>query len=227
MQKLSRLLLVLSLFFVLITPQLTLAHEEVNNSNSSVAGAEDESEPENESEIEDRREQMKERAEQRLKERKARVASKAAERKEKLDEKKQKVCENRSAKIQKRSEQLAKRAENQLNKFTSIAERVDKFYLNKLVPKGVTVSNYAALKADIEARKLEVKTAIEAAKVAASSFDCAGEDPKGQLESYQDEMKDAIAALKDFRTSIKNFIVAVRTAAAKANNATSSAESGD
>lgn len=227
MPKLIRFFLVLSLFLVLITPQFALAHEEGSNARGSVASADDESEPENEDEIEDKREHIKERAEQRLKERKERVASKAAEKKEKLEARKQKICENRSEKIKNRSERLANRAEKQLNNFTAIAERVDKFYLNKLVPKGVTVSNYDVLKADIETRKQEVKDAIEAAKAAAVSFDCSGDDPKGQLGSYRDEMKDAIAALKDFRISIKNFIVAVRTAAAKANNATSSAESGE
>lgn len=225
MNKLSKLLLVLSLSFVILTPQIVTAHQENNPSRGRVLSEVEE--PEDEDDIEDRREHLKERAEQRLKERKERQASKAAERKEKLDEKRQKVCEKRSDKIIKRSNQLAQRAEKQLNKFTEIAGRVDNFYLNRLVPKGVTLANYDALKADIEARKQEVADTVASAKTAAASFDCSGEDPKGQLGSYRDEMKVAVAALKDFRISIKNFIVAVRTAAAKANSATSSAESGE
>jgi len=220
MKRLAKSLLVLSLFFVLITPQLSLAHSENEDSQTI------KDEPKNELEIEHNLILLKEKSEQRLKIRKERIASKAAEIKEKLDERRKKICENRSEKIIKRSTQLSKRAEKQLNKFTEIANRVDNFYLNKLVPKGVTVSNYESLKSDIEARKQEVKDAIEAAKEAAKNFDCAGDNPKGQLETYRLEMKDAIAALKDFRISIKNFIVAIRTAA-KANNATGSAVSGE
>ena len=225
MPRIVKSFLVLSLFIVLIVPQFTIAYGGDNTSNNSEASSEDVSEPKNENEIETKREEIKNRAEQRLEDRKGRIASKAAERQEKLEARKQKICENRSEKIKNRSERLANRAEKQLKNFTSIAERVDKFYLNRLVPKGVTVSNYDSLKADIEARKQEVKNAIEAAKAAVTGFDCSGDNPKGQLGTYRVEMKDAIAALKDFRISIKNFIVAIRTAA-KANNATGSAESG-
>lgn len=161
------------------------------------------------------REKIKEKIEAKLKETKDKLASKAALKKEKLAEVKLKVCERKRDAIIRRSTKLAERAQRQLTNFEQKANRVEDFYNNRLVPKGVVLDNYSDLLADIEAKKQVVNEATTSAKTAAENFDCSGEDPRGQLTNYRIDMQNAIKALKDYRTSIKNLIVAVRTAAAK------------
>lgn len=164
---------------------------------------------------EDIREAIKDKIETRLKETRAKLASKAALREEKLTEVKLRVCEKRKDGIVRRSTKLAERAQRQLTNFEQKANRVEDFYNNKLVPKGITLDNFDELIAEIEAKKQAVDEATTSAKTAAESFDCSADDPKGQLTNYRTDMQNAISALKDYRTAIKNLIVAVRTAAAK------------
>lgn len=169
-----------------------------------------------------KRAEIQKRIEQRRQEMKERQASRAAGRKAKLDRVKLRICETKQENIIRRSNRIADRADRQFNVFEEIAQRVDTFYQNRLVPKGLTVENYEQLKADIQTQKDEVKTLIETAQGLAKAFDCAGEDPKGQLTDFRESMRAAIAALKDYRTTIKNFIGAVRDANAN-SEATESA----
>lgn len=174
------------------------------------------------------RDAIKEKIEARLKETKAKLASKAALRKEKLEETKLRVCERKQDSIIRRSTRLSERAQRQLVNFEQKANRVEDFYNNRLVPRGITLTNYEDLLADIEAKKQAVNEATTSAKMAAEDFDCSADDPKGQLTNFRIDMQNAVAALKEYRTSIKNLIVAVRTAAAKvatdSANATDSAD---
>lgn len=86
MRKLANLFLVLSLFSLLIFPNLVLAENSRSGvSSSTVKSQNDEADPINDSQIQQRRQDIKERAKQRLEERKKRIASEAAEKKEKLD----------------------------------------------------------------------------------------------------------------------------------------------
>ncbi len=169
----------------------------------------------------DVRERVKTQIEQRLKQTKEKLASKAALGREKLEATKLKICETKKSSIVRRSTRLAERAERQLANFSSKSTRIENFYNDKLLPKGVTVSNYDDLIADIEAKKEAVSEAITSAKSSAENFDCSAADPKGQLTNYRTDMRNAVTALKEYRQSIKNLIVAIRTAAAK--TATSSA----
>ena len=161
------------------------------------------------------RERVKTQIEERLKQAREKLASKAALRKEKLETAKLRICEARKSGIVRRSTRLAERAERQLNNFGSKLDRVENFYNNTLLPKGVVIENYDDLIADVEAKKQAVAEAINSAKTSAQNFNCSGDDPKGQLTNYRTDMENAVKALKDYRTSIKNLIVAVRTAVAK------------
>ena len=98
-----------------------------------------------------------------------------------------------------------------LEKFTVHAQRVEEFYTTKVVPGGKTVANYDNLVSDIQAKKTAVQTALAQAQSSLSSFDCTGNDPKGQLTQYKNDMLAVKSALKDYRTSIKNLIVAIRS----------------
>ncbi len=101
-------------------------------------------------------------------------------------------------------------------KFDVIAKRVEDYYTSKVVPSGKTVANYASLVADIQTKKGAVQTALTQAQTNAASFACTSDDPKGQMTQFKDDMRTVKAALKDYRTSIKNLIVAVRSVTGEA-----------
>ena len=140
-----------------------------------------------------------------------------------LTEAKLKACQARENAIKKRMEQLTKLVTTMQEKFGAIAGRVEEYYTSKVVPSGKTVANYDSLVADIQTKKGAVQTALTTAQGNAGSFACDGNDPKGQLIQFKDDMRAVKSALKDYRTSIKNLIVAVRsvTGTTERNNPTS------
>ncbi len=156
-------------------------------------------------------------------------ATRSAIGKEKLTEARLRVCQKIETAVQKRSARIASRATNMEKVFDSIAARVEIYYTDKLVPKGKTVANYDSLVGAIEAKKEAVGAAVGVAQADAASFNCSGEDPKGQIGAFRTDMQTVIKALKEYRTSIKNLIVAVRsvTGAENRNTPNSATESNE
>jgi predicted nucleotidyltransferase len=144
-------------------------------------------------------------------------------RKEKLDDAKKKVCEKRQANIKKHMTNTASRGERQLEVFTKIADRVQKFYVDKKL----SVANYDELVAAMESAKADVKTAVEAAKSDSTTFQCGADNPKGLADTFKGRLKVEIEALKAYRTSVKNLIVAVKSAAQQAEATKPEEESGE
>jgi len=130
---------------------------------------------------------------------------------QKLTEAKLKVCQNKEAAIQKRNDALTKMANTMLTKFDSIATRVETYYTGTVVPSGKTVSTYDTLVADIATKKSIIQTDLTKATTDAATFNCTSDDPKGQLTLFRTDMQTVKQDLKDYRTSIKNLIVAVRS----------------
>jgi hypothetical protein len=130
---------------------------------------------------------------------------------QKLTEAKLKVCQNKEGAIQKRNNALTKMANTMLTKFDSIATRVETYYTGTVVPSGKTVSNYSALVADIAAKKSAVQKDLDKASIDDTAFNCTSDDPKGQLTQFRTDMQAVKQGLKDYRTSIKNLIVAIRS----------------
>jgi len=65
--------------------------------------------------------------------------------------------------------------------------------------------------ADIQTKKTAVQTAIAKVKTSTAGFSCTVGDPKEQVKQFRDGMKEVKSALKVYRTSIRNLIVAVRS----------------
>jgi len=165
-----------------------------------------------------RRDKIKERIHDRLEKLKEKFE-------ERLEARKEKICERIEAKITKRSDRLVEKAGNMASRFDKIVGKVKDYYTEKLVPRGVVVENYDALVADIEAKKMKVTEALDSAGEVISEFDCSGEKPKGILSLFRDDMKNVITALREYRKSVVNLIVAIRTKGKniKTEEATSSA----
>lgn len=120
-------------------------------------------------------------------------------------------CQAKEESIKNRLSHLNQLATNMQEKFDAIAERVKEYYTTKVVPSGTTVANYDTLVSDIATKKTAVQTALTKAQDDVATFSCDGEDPKGRLTSFRTNMQAVKGALKDYRTSIKNLIVAIRS----------------
>jgi len=129
---------------------------------------------------------------------------------ERLNAVKLKVCEHRKAKITSIMNRSVLRAERQLALFTRIAERVKTFYVDK----GYTLANYDELVAAVDAAKADAEANLETFKTL-SEFECDADDPKGSIEAFKLAVASVRQDLKDYRTSVKNLIVGVKSAANK------------
>lgn len=132
-----------------------------------------------------------------------------------LSELKMRSCEARQDSIKNRRDSLINLVMKIEDVFTSKATRVEDFYTNKVLPTGKTVSNYDALVKDISDKKDIVTKDLDDAKAKISAFDCKGDDPKGLLTDFRMNMQKVKSDLKNYRTAIKNLIVAVKPLAPK------------
>lgn len=138
---------------------------------------------------------------------------------DRLDDRRLKLCVAKEKVIQNRTTALNRLSDNIIEKFTAISERVQKYYEEKVVPAGKIVENYDALVSDIETKKVAALAALENAKANSAEFTCNSDNPKGQLSDFRVDMQEFKTALHEYRTSIKNLIVAVREASGEDDNA--------
>lgn len=126
-------------------------------------------------------------------------------------------CQVRENAIKKRMDRLLKLATNMQNKFDRHAQKVQNYYTSKVIPKGKTVSGYDALVTDIQAKKAAVETALNKVQNDANSFSCTSSSPKAQMTQFRQDMQAVKKALKGYRASVKNLIVAVRSVTGSEN----------
>jgi hypothetical protein len=122
-----------------------------------------------------------------------------------------KSCQSKEKSVKKRLDQLIKLVVKMEGKFDAITLRIQNFYTTKVVPGGKTIPNYDALVADIATKKASVQTALSNVQNGSTNFSCTAEDPKGQLNKFKLEMQNVKKTLHDYRTSIKNLIIAIHT----------------
>lgn len=117
------------------------------------------------------------------------------------------ACKNRETTIRNRMNRIDTRAQNQLTLFGTIATRVENFYTSK----GKTVSNYSQLVSAIATAKTQAETDLTTLQTN-STFSCSANDPKGMVTAFQGYLKTEITDLQNYRTAVKNLIVAVASA---------------
>lgn len=132
-----------------------------------------------------------------------------------LNEVRLRACQSRENAIQNRMQSLTRLVGTIEKSFDSIATRVENYYTNKVLPDGNTIPNYADLVADIAAKKAVVDIDLPAVQENMNSFGCDGDDPKGAYNEFRLGMQNIKTDLKNYRTSIKNLIVAVAKVAPK------------
>lgn len=114
------------------------------------------------------------------------------------------ACQNRENAINNIMSRIDIRATNQVNLFSKIASSVEAFSTKQ----GKTVTNYAALVAAITAAKSKALQDLSMLKTN-SHFVCSGAHPREFVLSFQGYLKTAISDLQNFKTTVKNLIVAV------------------
>lgn len=139
------------------------------------------------------------------------LGTQATDRKEaaqtRLADAKLKACQNRERVINNIMARIADRGSKQLGVFDKITERTEAFYTSK----GKALSNYDALVADVNAKRATAQSAVDALKASSVTFKCDGTNPKGAVQSFKDNLKTEIKALKDYKVAIKNLIVGVKS----------------
>lgn len=137
-----------------------------------------------------------------------------------------KMCQAKENGIKQRSSHLSQMVSTMEEKFDKIATKVEGYYNSKVVPSGKTVSNYNSLVSEIQSKKATVSTALTKAQTDAAAFSCTADDPKGQLTQFRVDMQAAKSALKDYRISIKNLIVAVHSIVGETNKSKEASPTG-
>lgn len=140
----------------------------------------------------------------------------------KLAAAKLRVCLNRQKAITNIMARIADRGQKQLTLFTTIATRVEAFYTDKCK----TLSSYDALVADVNAKAAAAQATVDAVKTASTGFSCEGTDPKGFVDSFKSSLKSEISALQDYRTSVKNLIVGVKSVQGTTSSSTNQTSDG-
>jgi len=134
-----------------------------------------------------------------------------------LEGTKLKACENREKAINNILDRIAKRGERRLDVYSAIFNRVQEFYEKK----GLSVSNYDTLVADVNAKKAAAQAALAQIDANTVDFKCDGSDPKGAAASFKDDLKVQIKALQAYKQSIKNLIMAIKTSLSESSQSNS------
>jgi hypothetical protein len=129
------------------------------------------------------------------------------------------VCENRQHVINNITSRIVKRGTNQLNLFTTIAQRVETFKTGH----SLTVANYDQLVATLQTDQAKVTSDLATMK-SNETLECSG-NPQGVASSFQTALKQEISDLKTYKTDVKNLITAVK-AAARASDSTDQSTAG-
>ncbi|MBI2031921.1 MAG: hypothetical protein HYT08_04885 [Candidatus Levybacteria bacterium] len=141
------------------------------------------------------------------------TASKAGSRKPllkiRLDQAKLRVCQVKEKIITNRSANMVNHVNRIIAVFDSIVTRITNYYQSRLVPQGRILANFDALILDIQTKKNAITPLLEAAQSDVDNFNCEGDDPKGQLDQFKQDIRAIIPGLKAYKTSVRNLIVAI------------------
>lgn len=164
-------------------------------------------------------EERKAEAEKKALERRAKADSKVAEiqakreaakeerKANKLDATKLKICQRQENKVATVMQRASDQGTRQLEVFKKIADRTQEFATNK----NLVVEDYAALVAEVEANYTIAAETMKTISSSSEEFDCEGDDPKLFLSSFRTAHQQKTEAMKAYKTSVKDLIVAVKS----------------
>lgn len=134
----------------------------------------------------------------------------------KLAENKMKVCEKRLDIIKRIMSKAHERGQKQLDVFTKIADRTNTFYEEK----NYSVANYEDLVAAVDEKRQSAELSIAMSSETIDQFVCDSEDPLAIKDLFKAQIKDQNTALKEYRTAIKDLIVAIKSSKSQSDRTT-------
>ena len=141
-------------------------------------------------------------------------------RKNNLTEARLRICQSREERISNRFTNVLSLGARVQQNFEGFIARVDYFYVNTLSPQGYTLENYSELKADTATKQAAVNAALAEVRAGGQDFSCDSEDPKAQADTFRTNSQALITANKEYRTSVRTFVAAVRDLAKEMRTAT-------
>lgn len=152
------------------------------------------------------RQKQAEQLQQKAAEARQKVTEIRAEAKQRLDDTKRRVCANHQASINKLMVRVITQRQKQIDHISEVSARVQAFY----VKQGYELATYDALVNDVNTKKAAAQAALDAAKPGAT-FDCGSDGPKAELQAFRDKRSVVVAAIKDYRQSVKKLIEGVKS----------------
>jgi hypothetical protein len=124
-----------------------------------------------------------------------------------LETAKLKICQNRETEIKNTLARISDRGAKRIDTFNKIVIRVEEFY----IAKGNILDNYDELAAVVDTNKMIVQDAINDLPLASSNFTCTSDNPRSVITEFKNKNLSLNSALKNYKTSIKNLIVGVKS----------------
>lgn len=146
--------------------------------------------------------------------RKAEIEKKAEERRAKLDANKLEACKKKEASINSAMKKITEQRAKQADVFNKIADRTMAFYDEK----NLTVANYDTLVKSVTDKRAAVDAEIANIKKSTIDFKCDSTDPLKVSDTFKSAREGLMTAMKDYKTSVKDLIVAVKQAAEKTDS---------
>lgn len=125
---------------------------------------------------------------------------------EKLKDAKLRICTERQDNVNKIMDRVVDRSKAQIDRISSIVERVKGFYEKQ----GQVLDTYDALVADVDAKKAIALTALEALTTK-STFSCSSDGPKSDIADFNSDRLKKKVAIDDYRKSVKALIAGVKS----------------
>lgn len=139
---------------------------------------------------------------------KAKAAEMREGKQEKTAEKLQKVCENREKAVNNKLKAFNNAADKHLTRLNGVFDKLQSFQAEQQRD----VANYDELVATANEKKQAATDAVTALKELAVDIDCTSTDPASSLGAVKTAAKDAREALKEYRKSLKDIVVALAQA---------------
>lgn len=137
----------------------------------------------------------------------------------KLSDNKKKICEKRLSTIQKIMTNAHERGARQLDVFSKISDRTQVFYIEKQY----SVATYDDLVAAVNDKKQAATVAVAMSNETIDQFTCDGDDPLSIKDLFKAQIQDQNAALKAYKTAVKDLIVAIKSSKSQATTETTTA----
>lgn len=129
-----------------------------------------------------------------------------------------KMCQAHVNNIKNKQLKIAEQGLVMQTRWNAISNGVQKYYTEKLVPNGKTLSNYDALVSDVNAKKEALTPLIDKVKSDSSNLTCDKDQAKTQFDTFKTDWQALLAGIKAYKFSVVALVKGVVSVAGKDSN---------